>query len=60
MVSSSTYDAIKKADIIGFRKEFFIPSLEYLARFKQNEQDKKFEAELIYIHEELMRTNAYT
>jgi len=53
------YDAIKKADIIGFRKEFFIPSLDYLSKFKQEPPYTKFEDELLFIHSVLMKENAY-
>ena len=59
MKNNSTYEAIKKADIKEFRKGFFLPSLDYLKKFEQTKPYTKFEDELTFIHNILLKENAY-
>ena len=60
MKSSSTYGAIKKADINELRKNFFLTGINYIKRVEQKNPYTKFEDELTFIHKVLMKENSYT
>ena len=59
LATDSIYDAIKKADIVGFRKEYMNAGLDYLKHTKNRTYDQVYEDELTFIHEQLMEANAY-